>query len=101
MVHILAVMISSLFILAVLATIVSSQTDSCAGQHELVRLLDQLIETKVNDTLLGDTLNLLDLLVNRIDERIESKKINRTLDSELEMRVQDLVAGILAAEPGE
>ena len=84
---------AALLLLVVLATTVSAQTDSCAGQNNIVSVLDQLIETKVNDTLLKDS---LDLLVNRIEARIEDR-VNRTLDSQLEGRIDS----ILAAEPGE
>lgn len=87
----------SLLLLVILATTVSAQTDSCATQNDFSRLLDQVIETKLNDTLpWGNT----DQLVNWIGERIEGE-INMTLNSKLERIVADHVASALADEPGE
>ena len=60
-------------------------------------MLDQVIETKINNTLSRGS---LDLLVNRISERIESE-INTTLNSELERRVRDQIGNVLATGPGE
>ena len=93
-----AIMVSSgvLLLLAVCTATVSAQTD-CASQNDFLGMLDQVIETKVNNTLFRDS---LDVLVNRISERIEGE-INMTLNSELERRVRDQIGNVLATEPGE
>ena len=91
-------MVSSgvLLLLAVFTATVSAQTN-CASQNDFLGMLDQVIETKINNTLFRDSLNLV---VNRISERIESD-INTTLNSELERRVRDQIGSVLATEPGE
>lgn len=87
-------MVSSgaLLLLAVLATTVSAQTD-CASQNDFIGMLDQVIETKINNTLFRDSLD-------RIRERINGE-VFATLNNELERRVRDQIGNVLATEPGE
>lgn len=83
---------SALLLLVVLATTVSAQTD-CASQNDFIGMLDKVIETKINNTLVRENLNLL---VNTIE-----REINTTLNNDLEKRVKEQVGKVLATEPGE
>ena len=97
--------LSVVLVAVVSSMVVSAQSDSCDRQKDLVELLHELIETKVNNTLRDDVELLVKAGVDKIvsgsiDERIEGK-VNRTIHSELEGAVGDHVKTALANEPGE
>lgn len=88
-------------VMFVICTTLSAQADSC----DIVQLLNDLVETKVNRTLNSDLDLFVEAEVNRIvdgaiDNRIETK-VNQTLNVELESRVKDHVKTALADEPGK